>query len=160
MVQRKIEVIIMSNGISVQLGTYTGDNIFVNKEPALGDAVPCEMMNTDMLNPSIKLSAGYKDANYVYIPAFSRYYYVSRPETLPGGHCILHCHVDVLKTYGGGVMGTEQLVARNEKEENWNKNQIDNLLPIKARKKVYSFPFGDAVTTATTVFSKYLLGVL
>lgn len=150
----------MPSGISVQCGTYTGDNIVVNKEPALGSPVSCEMMNTDMLNPSIKLSAGYKDSNYVYIPAFSRYYYVSRPETLPGGHCILHCHVDVLKTYNGGVEGTEQLVARNEKEANWNRNLVDNSMPISSERVCLAYPFPTAFITQSNIFSSFILGIV
>lgn len=144
---------------NVILYQFTGDNIKVDKSgslTSLGNA-PCEILNTDILNPKIKLYESYMYATYCYIPIFGRYYFVSNPETLSGKHCILNCHVDVLMTYKGGLYGSQQLVARNEQESNWNKELVDNCMPMKARKDGKGIPFGTSQITNQT---SYIVGII
>lgn len=163
MVQRKIEVIIMPNGITVKCGSYGGENNVVDKTSLISwnsGSPSCEMLNTDMINPSIKLTANYKLCNYVYIADFRRYYFVSRCETLPGGHCILHCHVDVLMTYKGDILGSTQFIHRNESDNLWNRELTDNLFPITGKKVTKGIDSHVEVTSPTSIFSSFIVGIV
>lgn len=82
--------------------------------------ISCVMINTDITNPKLKLSAGYKNYNYVYIPDFNRYYFVTSTETLSAQHCLLSCHTDVLYTayQKDGLLSKECHIIKNSNERN------------------------------------------
>jgi len=70
--------------------------------------------------------------NYIYIPSFSRYYYVNNIEIENTNLFILHCHVDVLMTYKAGIRSNSAVIARQE-------NAYNLYLPDSAF-KTYSNP--------------------
>ena len=82
--------------------------------------IPCVMVNTDITNPVLKLSAGYKNYNYVYIADFNRYYFVNTVETLTAQHCLLRCHTDVLYTayQNDNLLNHECHIVKNSNEKN------------------------------------------
>ena len=124
--------------IPVTFGVCTAENEVVDKTDYITweeDETLCNMVNTDLLNPILKLDKYTKDVNYVKIPYFGdRCYFVESYEGVAGTHCLLHCHVDVLHTYREAILGLSCLVYRNEDEEKWNRDMTDKSLPVTNRR--------------------------
>ena len=56
--------------------------------------------------------------NYLYIQEFGRYYYINNYVNLVNQMYELHCHVDVLMTYGYTIKQNSAIIARQETEYN------------------------------------------
>lgn len=102
--------------------------------------------SVDILNPQIRLGNltdinEYIDYNYLYIPKFKRYYFISNI-VFDRGFCILQCGIDVLYTYKDRILNSTQLVTRQE--NHYNKFIADSKLIMNARNNYdcYSFPGG------------------
>ena len=69
---------------------------------------------TSLIDPVIVLQynsvVGY---NYCYIPEFERYYFIDDLVSIRNGLVEIHCHVDVLNTYGNAVRELHAFVARS-----------------------------------------------
>lgn len=125
---------------TINIGTCSCENEVVDKDGKIrwsgGDGISAVMVNTDILNPVLKVSGSYSGGNYVKIDEFGRFYFVESVESLAGGHCLLRCHVDVLYSYCSSIKGLTCLVSRNEFQE--NPYLVDTLLPIERQFTVYS----------------------
>lgn len=122
--------------MTINLYGCTAENEVVDKSIYLSGSVStnCEMVNTDILNPILKLSSNYLDKNYVLIPEFeNRYYYVSSIEMLRGGHMLMNCHVDVLMTYKDNILQTNCNITRQEHAP--NNKLVDNYCTVNVNKK-------------------------
>ena len=53
-------------------------------------------------------------ANYVHIPEFGRYYYITQPASYVNGLWMITLHVDVLMTYAAQIRAQNAIVARQE----------------------------------------------
>ncbi len=111
----------------------------------------CVLVNTDVLNPILKLESIVIDKNYVYIPTFKRYYFVRTVETINGMRTLLHCSVDVLMSYKNEIMELDAYISRNEFDANFLLN--DSSMPLLAEKRLVVKGFGDDMIS----FSEYLL---
>ena len=71
-----------------------------------------------IVDPVIKIEdipgSNIADLNYIYIASFNRYYYVNNIEIENNKLFILHCHVDVLKTYASGIRSNNAVISRQE----------------------------------------------
>lgn len=115
---------------TVNLYVTSDDNNVLGKGKEPKGSPGCEILNTDIIHPRIKLDKKYMGCNYCQIPSYgSRYYFVTSVEALAGQHCILNCTVDVLETYGGSL--GPQMIYRNADESLWNKEIPDDKVPIK-----------------------------
>lgn len=75
--------------------------------------------NIDIMNPSILIELdALPDCNYIYIPAFSRYYFVTTIRAVRNGIFDFSGHVDVLQTYGNQIRELDALVAKQENNFN------------------------------------------
>lgn len=147
---------------TISVGKFTGENELVDKDGKItweANGVSAQMVNTDILNPVLKLSSGRSDCNYVKIADFGdRYYFVESVESLAGGHCILRCHVDVLYTYKSSIKNLECLVARNEFQE--NKFLVDPLIPVEKQFIVFSKNVGGTnVVSQSSIYQYYLVKI-
>lgn len=124
--------------LNVYLGVCSAENEVVDKTDYITweeDATSCNMVNTDLLNPILKMDKYVKGINYVKIPYFEdRCYFVEGYEGVSGTHCLLRCHVDVLHTYRDAISALQCLVYRNEDEEKWNRDMTDKSLPVTNRR--------------------------
>lgn len=70
----------------------------------------------DMLNPSFIMEQGTAaaSANYVYVPVFSRYYFITGRTLLSGHRLMITCAVDVLYTYASNIKACTGTVLRSE----------------------------------------------
>lgn len=147
--------------MTINLYACTAENEVVDKTSYISGSVStnCEMVNTDVLNPVLKLSSNYLDKNYVLIPEFeNRYYYVSSIEMLRGGHMLMNCHVDVLMTYKDVILQTECNIVR---QENANSGTLtDSFYSVNNRKvnKIKKFGGNNLFNIGDTAYC-YLLAV-
>lgn len=111
----------------------------------------CVLVNTDVLNPILKLESVVIDKNYIYIPAFKRYYFVRTVETINGMHTLLYCSVDVLMSYKNEIMELDAYISRNEFDANFLLN--DSSMPLLAEKRLVVKGFGEYIIS----FDEYLL---
>lgn len=148
--------------MTVNLYNYYGKKNVVDKNLPKAKERPCELVNTDILFPVLKLdkyNLGTEGYNYCYIPEFSRYYFITGLEAIPGGHMLVSCKVDVLMSYAIDIKANPQMVHRCEDKNLWNKDKVDNLLPLKNKKEVTGYNFSTAVFSESDIFAYYILGV-
>lgn len=100
----------------------------------------------DVLRPTLIIQAEIPtSANYVYIPDFHRYYYISERREITKDLTEFSLYVDVRKSFYNNLLSNKGIVARNT--NNYNMYLADNKIPISARKalaiqKFPSTPFG------------------
>lgn len=99
----------------------------------------------DILNPSVlmKISNDIADIakyNYMYIPKFSRYYYIDKIST-EGELIRIDGRVDVLMSHKKDILASKQYVIRSQ-SRNPSPYLEDNMLPIKSTHNYTSVPFG------------------
>lgn len=100
------------------------------------------------------------DFNYVYIPYFSRYYFVNSIDVNKGGRAIVNCSVDVLMTYQNEFINDTFLIIRSE---NGGITYItDTQLPLYPYKDMKVIEFSDNdfnLNKATNTSYNFLLNV-
>lgn len=100
------------------------------------------------------------DFNYVYIPYFSRYYFVNSIDVNKGGRAIVNCSVDVLMTYQNEFIDNDFLIVRSE---SIGVNYItDTQLPLYPYKDMKVIEFSDNdfnLNKATNTSYNFLLNV-
>lgn len=149
---------------TISMGSCSCENEVVDKKDYIqwitgAENVSAQMVNTDILNPVLKVLGGRSNCNYVYIKDFGeRYYFVESVESVAGGHVLLRCHVDVLYTYKANITALTCLVSRNEFDE--NPYLVDSLLPIQKQFTVYAKAVGAIKpVTASGIFEYYILKI-
>lgn len=149
---------------TISMGSCSCENEVVDKKDYIqwitgAENVSAQMVNTDILNPVLKVLGGRSNCNYVYIKDFGeRYYFVESVESVAGGHVLLRCHVDVLYTYKTAILGLTCLVSRNEFQE--NPYLVDTLLPVEKQFTVYSKNVGSSkVVEASGIYNYFLVKI-
>lgn len=93
------------------------DKRYANKtlEVVYDDVELTYIDKTDITNPVIKLGKAMEPLayNYVYIPEFKRYYYMSQP-TYEAGFYKIQLHCDVLMSFYDYYKNRNAIVKRNE----------------------------------------------
>ena len=147
--------------MTINLYNCTAENEVVDKSRYMSGSVStdCEMVNTDILNPVLKLSSNFLDKNYVLIPDFeNRYYFVSSIEMLRGGHMLMKCKVDVLMTYKDVILSTKCNIVR---QENASDNKlVDNFCTVSVNKKNDIKNIGSVFGNVVESDSCYMIGVI
>lgn len=150
-------------GLSVKFGTYSCENNELDKTDWItwmnnSQSYSCQLVNTDILNPILKVGSDKVEATYVEIEDFSRFYFVERVESIAGTHCLLHCHVDVLHTYRSAIGNLECLVARNEFDQ--DPDIADTMIPVKCTGTIVDKEqFGQAIFEQSDIFAYYLVKI-
>lgn len=101
---------------------------FLSDEYSLTQCRPNEPC--DILSPSIVLSyvTNLETYNYVYIPEFHRYYFITGISLLSGKRAVINCAVDVLHTYHADIKNCNGTIIRAEKPK--SRNMHDGKYPI------------------------------
>ena len=101
---------------------------FLSDEYSLSQCRPNEPC--DILSPSIVLSyvTNLETYNYVYIPEFHRYYFITGISLLSGKRAVINCAVDVLHTYHADIKNCNATIIRAEKPK--SRNIHDSKYPI------------------------------
>ena len=146
--------------VSVQFGKFSGEKEEVNKSITdLTSAISCQLVNTDILNPILKMTAGKVDYNYCIISSFGRKYFIERHESIAGGHCLCYCHVDVLYTYADAISNLECLVLRNEDINKWKRDETDTVIPVSNKRAVYGRNMSETSIVKSTS-DEYIVGIM
>jgi len=102
----------------------------------------------DILHPSVLLDMNIdigdvREYNYMYIPKFSRYYFIDSVSA-EGGLIRIDGRCDVLMSHKTDILASTQYITRSETSQ--NKYIVDSLLPIESRHKYYGEQFGVEVS--------------
>lgn len=75
---------------------------------------------TSIVDPVIIFEGNFEHLgfNYMYIPTFQRYYYVTNIKSIRTGLWEVSAHCDVLKTYADAILANTGVIARQEND--WN----------------------------------------
>ena len=101
---------------------------------------------TSIINPVIMISgasvSSLKNANYMYIPDFNRYYFITDIKSIRNGLIEISGHVDVLQTYAGQIRNNTAIIKRNS--NSWNLYIEDGLFKTYANPHIFTklFPSG------------------
>lgn len=110
--------------------------------------------DTSLLNPTIIIN-GVSNAssytiedigtsNYFSIPKVNRYYFITDITMMSGGRVAITGKVDVLMSFKADILGSTQLIVRQEKKT--NNYLIDTDIPLSSKKQVIEHEFGDSIT--------------
>lgn len=72
---------------------------------------------SSVIDPSILIEANLSSiagVNYMHIPAFKRYYYISNIKSATNTTCTIEAHVDVLKSFENQILDCSGYVDRQE----------------------------------------------
>ena len=97
---------------------------------------------TDIVNPAINIEydGTLTNVNYMYIPEFHRYYFITKIESVRTKLWRVYGHCDVLKTYAQAILNTPCVVARNENRYNLYLNDSYFKVYSNPRFEVINFP--------------------
>ena len=101
---------------------------------------------TSIINPVIMISGAnvptLRNANYMYIPDFNRYYFITDIKSVRNGLIEISGHVDVLQTYAGQIRNNTAIIKRNA--NSWNLYIEDGLFKTYANPHIFTkeFPSG------------------
>lgn len=103
---------------------------------------------TDVLSPSIeiKMFEGFEKYNYVYIPIFSRYYFITGFSVVDGDKLAINMGVDVLESYKDEIKKLDVHVTRQEAASKSNFYLQDNRLVTTGRHLTYVKKANSPVT--------------
>lgn len=97
---------------------------------------------TDLVDPEIliEFDGVLVDCNYMHIPIFNRYYFITKIESVRTNLWKVYAHCDVLKTYSEGILGTNCVVARSENRYNLYLNDSMYKVTSNPRLQIANFP--------------------
>ena len=106
----------------------------------------------DVVNPTIKVgfASSLLTKNYVYIPAFGRYYFINSMQ-IENQEIVMNLHVDVLMTYAQQIKNSNAHIIRSA--SNYDEFIIDEMIINKANTRTYQRKIGAGFTKA----DKYLV---
>lgn len=107
---------------SVVLLNNKSEKIRVDKDFSELLNVSCTLkQNTNIKTPTFIIKANFDDiikANYLYIPSFTRYYYIDNIVSVNGGLFELSCSVDVLMSFKDTIRQNKAIIERQETQNN------------------------------------------
>lgn len=126
--------------MNVELYKYSGVNERVNKTLTQIMTVNCVLRNSSsIINPTFDITISgdvtNKDlfqCNYIRVPAFNRYYYVTDVVSTIHNVVTYYTHVDVLMSFKDSILSNDALVERNQYE-------YDNLLDDDLEPKDFNY---------------------
>lgn len=122
--------------MTVNFYKNSSPNNYVTKDIALTDELDCELKeNCDISNPTIEvLGTNALNANYMWVPLFSRYYFITNITTTQYNTLVITAHVDVLMSFHDAILNSTGIISRQE--NNVVPNLQDNKMPILITKNV------------------------
>lgn len=133
------------------------DNRELNKTLVQLSTVEIKLKDdNEVVNPSIILSGSYlpPSANYAYIAALGRYYYINGQRIIPGNQLELSLKVDVLMSWQSVIKTAQVIASRSTNKLN---KHLPDIIPVLSKRNVLykkftgadSFFGSDKVSTDT-----------
>lgn len=132
--------------ISVKFYKVTDDAKTVRKTLGTAKEYNCVLKDkTELLDPvlTIQTTDDLSVYNYVYIAAFGRYYFITKPATVINGLWSFECHVDVLKSWYDEFKNLSGTLVRSETVFNGYLN--DPEYKALAYRKIVTKQFPNAI---------------
>lgn len=132
--------------LTIQLGEFSGDSRQLNKNIDNIITKNCDIYGSNsLLTPSFLLN--YDDElltkNYVYIPAWNKYYYIIQPLTMSSGkRCIISCQEDVRMTYRDQILNLDCYIVRNQYK--CNTLVVDEYYPAEIMSTLCTLKFNSS----------------
>ena len=87
------------------------------------------------------------NSNYVHVPLWNRYYYITDVTASPGGRAVMHCREDVLMSNADAIRALNAYVIRGQRNHR-DGNLVDSKQPVKVIRdcntiKFPSSPFSE-----------------
>lgn len=155
----------LTNGVRIETGTTTpsytptesgdfgliflkckSDKDVIGKtwDNGSGDELTIEgklLYNQDVLAPVFLINGSLFNYNYVYIPAFGRFYYINKMIARERNMIEIYMQVDVLQSWKTGILNNEAILERSEQKSNVNAYFNDAMLWTQQNKTVLTAPF-------------------
>lgn len=131
------------SGFDVELMNNTEELNKITKTPTVVRTLHGYLRDTtDLVDPEIMIEFDgvLVDCNYMHIPIFNRYYFITKIESVRSKLWKVYAHCDVLKTYSEGILGTEAVVARSENRYNLYLNDSMYKVNSNPRLQIANFP--------------------
>ena len=112
----------------------------------------------DIINPVIIISGeNLSSYNYLYIPVFNRYYFITDIKVIRNNLWEISCHCDVLETYKNEIKIQKAIVARQENKYNLYLNDPEWKVYTNKQVLTREFPSGflDSGNYFLTVIGGY-----
>lgn len=102
--------------MTVNFYKNSSPNNYVTKTIALTDNLECDLKeDCSITEPVIEvIGTNALNANYMYIPLFSRYYYFVDVTTTQYNTLIIKGHVDVLMSFNNSILNSSGIIGRQE----------------------------------------------
>lgn len=134
--------------MNIKLCSSTSEIVAINKDISIIDDVSATIKGAlSVENPVLILQ--YKsdiqpNVNYVYIPEYNRYYFVTDIINLTGGRYELHCKVDVLMSFKDYILNLSCIVDKQSSKDNANMYLDDGSFVVQSKEFVdtINFPRG------------------
>ena len=107
-----------------------------------------------IIDPVIKIVSDVStmaSVNYMYIPSFSRYYFINNVISINNDICEVHAHVDVLSTYKDEIRAQRAVVSRQEKK--WNLYLNDGVFKTYQNPYIITKAFSSGFTSQHFILS-------
>lgn len=125
-------------------------NNYVNKSITQTDTLECELKeDCSITEPIIEvIGTNALNANYMYIPLFSRYYYFIDVTTTQYNTLIIQSHVDVLMSFHNAILNAQGIIARQENIWNayYHDPYVKNLAYPRIQTKKFPISFQKTPT--------------
>lgn len=131
--------------MTVDIYKNSSPNNYVNKSIALVDNLECNLKeNCDITNPQIEVyGTSGLNGNYMWIPLFSRYYFVTDIVTENIDTLLITGHVDVLMSFQNAILNASGIINRNENV--WNGYLNDQYMRQIAYPRVQTKQFDTVI---------------
>lgn len=134
--------------MNIKLCSSASEVVAINKDISIIDDVSATIKGAlSVENPVLILQ--YKsdiqsNVNYVYIPEYNRYYFVTDIINLTGGRYELHCKVDVLTSFKDNILNLSCIVDKQSSKDNANMYLDDGSFVVQSKEFVdtINFPNG------------------
>lgn len=103
--------------MTVELYKNVSENAVIGKNKTLVYQTSCEIKGeSSIINPVLILQYTEQlfGSNYVYIPAWGRYYFIDDVRVLPGGRAELSLSVDVLESFKTSILELNVILSDTE----------------------------------------------
>lgn len=131
--------------MNIKLCSSTSEIVAINKDISIIDDVSATIKGAlSVENPVLILQ--YKsdiqsNVNYVYIPEYNRYYFVTDIINLTGGRYELHCKVDVLMSFKDYILNLSCIVDKQSSKDNANMYLDDGSFVVQSKEFVNTINF-------------------
>lgn len=134
--------------MNIKLCSSASEVVAINKDISIIDTVSATIKGAlSVENPVLILQ--YKsdiqsNVNYVYIPEYNRYYFVTDIINLTGGRYEIHCKVDVLMSFKDYILNLSCIVDKQSSKDNANMYLDDGSFVVQSKEFVdtINFPRG------------------